>query len=379
MLTAEGCAGRRARLWRALPEPCDWILVADPYHLAWLTSFWASPFSFRSTEAAAFLVMTPDRAMLVGDSVLGPDLDRAYADEVIAPVWYDARRSAPHRRGFVVAAARDALRAEAVGTIGVDVSAVPQALVHGDRGTRGVHKLVDLDPIIRKLRRAKDPDELAVIRRSIRAGEAGHAAALENLRPGMSELDAFDLVSRAVTGSLGEPGLVYGDFEAYPRPPGARPPSATRGLRSGDLFILDFSVIVAGYRADFANTIVIGGPPSAEHARILEGCLAALAAGESALRPGARGRDVDAAVRQALAAKGLDGQFPSHSGHGLGLGHPEPPYLVPESTDTLEVGDVVTLEPGQYGPEFSLRFERNYLITAEGCETLTHHRIALRP
>jgi len=32
-------------------------------------------------------------------------------------------------------------------------------------------------------------------------------------------------------------------------------------------------------------------------------------------------------------------RFVTHTGHGIGLGHPEPPYLVPESDETLEVGD----------------------------------------
>ncbi len=57
--------------------------------------------------------------------------------------------------------------------------------------------------------------------------------------------------------------------------------------------------------------------------------------------------------------------FTSHSGHGLGLGHPEPPYFVPNSTDTVQAGDVVALEPGLYiEGEGGMRFERNYLITA---------------
>ena len=59
--------------------------------------------------------------------------------------------------------------------------------------------------------------------------------------------------------------------------------------------------------------------------------------------------------------------FTSHTGHGLGLGHPEPPYIVPESTDTLQAQDVVALEPGLYVPGVGgMRFERNYLITADG-------------
>ena len=102
------------------------------------------------------------------------------------------------------------------------------------------------------------------------------------------------------------------------------------------------------------------------------------ARGRGRLRPGTAARDVDAAVRGHFASLGLDHAFPTHSGHGLGLGHPEPPYFVPESTDTLVEGDVVAIEPGLYiEGEGGMRFERNYLITADGFETLSNHELRI--
>jgi Xaa-Pro aminopeptidase len=62
----------------------------------------------------------------------------------------------------------------------------------------------------------------------------------------------------------------------------------------------------------------------------------------------------------------------------LGLGHPEPPYFVPESGDTLLHGDVVALEPGLYIEGVGgMRFERNYRITVDGFETLSNHEIRI--
>ena len=83
-------------------------------------------------------------------------------------------------------------------------------------------------------------------------------------------------------------------------------------------------------------------------------------------------------MRGHFASHGMAQYFTSHTGHGLGLGHPEPPYLVPESTETLQAQDVVALEPGLYVPGAGgMRFERNYLITADGHETLTRHQLTL--
>lgn len=379
MLTAEGCAARRERLWAALPGECDLLVVGDPAHLTYFAGYVASPFEFRSAEAGALLLMERDRATLVGDNVIGPFLERAFVDEVVAPVWYEARRSAPHRRGMLVASALDQLRKVPGGRVGIEMAGVPAGVADGLRSARPDATFLDIGPIIRPLRRAKDPDELEALRRSMRAGEAAHAAALRLVVPGMTELDAYRIVQNAAIAELGEPAIVYGDFASGPRTWRDRggPPTG-RAIEPGDLLLLDFSVVVGGYRGDFTNTFAVGAEPAGERRQLFEACLGALRAGEASLRPGIRTRDIDAAVRGPFARIGREGDFGSHSGHGLGLGHPEPPYIVRDSDEVLRVGDVVALEPGLYVEGVGgMRFERNYVITPDGFETLSRHELTL--
>jgi Xaa-Pro aminopeptidase len=379
MLTAEGCAARRDRLWQALPTPCDALVVGDPSHLNYFADYVPSPFVFRTVESGALLLLEPGRATLVADDMLGPFLERASVDEQVAPVWYDGNRSAPYRRGQLVASALGRLASRPGRRVGVELACAPAGLVEGLRAARPGLELVDIGPLIRPLRRSKDPDEVETLRRSMRAGEAAQAAALAQVRPGMTELEAFLVVQRAAAEALGEPAIVYGDFASGPRTEREKggPPTA-RTIERGDLLLLDFSVVVAGYRGDFTNTFAVGGGPTAGQRDLFEACLGALRAGEGRLRPGTPARDVDDAVRAHFASLGLDGAFTSHSGHGLGLGHPEPPYFVPESTDVLLTGDVVALEPGLYIEGVGgMRFERNYRITPDGFETLSNHELRI--
>ena len=61
-----------------------------------------------------------------------------------------------------------------------------------------------------------------------------------------------------------------------------------------------------------------------------------------------------------------------------GVSHPEPPYIVRHSTETLVAGDVVTLEPGLYVDGVGgIRIEHNYLITEAGFDRLSDHVISL--
>ena len=201
------------------------------------------------------------------------------------------------------------------------------------------------------------------------------------VRPGLTELDVYALIQRAAVEAAGRPAIVYGDVASGPRCEAEKGGSPTdRRIEAGDLLLLDFSVVLDGYRGDFSNTFVVGGVATAGQRELFDACLAALQAGEARLRAGTPAREVDAAVRRAFADRGLEAFFPHHSGHGIGLGHPEPPYLVAHSDETLQPGDVVTIEPGLYVEGVGgMRFEHNYLVTDDGYEMLSHHEIRIQP
>ncbi len=377
MLTSNGCQLRRAALWRALAGQGapDAILITSPAHLVYLANFWIDPFQFRAANATATMLLTPDgQATLVADNLLGVFAEQAHVDRVQSVPWYRGRESARDRAGVLAEAVAELLATVHGTRLGFEAGHTPSAAADAWRGGRSGATVCDVSPALRTLRRTKHPDELAVIGRSLAASDAALAAAFAQARPGMTELDLFRLVQRTASETLGAPAWIYGDFLSGLRCQKGSGPASGRVIEPGDLVLLDYSVVVHGYRGDVCHTFVCGGPASDPLRRLYDACQGALSAGAAALAPGREARSIDQAVRAVFARQNMEETFTSHSGHGLGLGHPDPPYLVRASDDVLMAGDVVAVEPGQYIPGVAgMRFEHDYLVTADGGQQLSKH------
>jgi Xaa-Pro aminopeptidase len=142
-------------------------------------------------------------------------------------------------------------------------------------------------------------------------------------------------------------------------------------LEEGKWVTLDFGARVGGYLCDITRNVAIGRVP--KKARELHELLER--AQEEAfrqVRPGRKACEVDAAARELIGEAGY-GEFFSHGlGHGLGLELHEKPRVSRFSEEVLEVGDVITIEPGVYLNDFGgLRLEDDCLVTESGGVWLT--------
>jgi Xaa-Pro aminopeptidase len=363
MLSAEGCRQRRQRLWDALdPKPdSDYLLLGDPMHLMYLANFWVDPFSLGGGFRGYLIVRRDGHAKLIHDNRLPASIETAHVEERRIVDWYDGE-SPGH-------GPRQLAPLESVNPRGAGLR------VHDRIGDPYAPTVIST---IAGLRRRKDADEIELLRRCMRATDAGHAWGRENIAPGMSELDVYNGVFAACARSVGFPVIVYGDFAVSPGPERRGGPPTSRILAAGDLFILDFSVVIAGYRSDFTNTLAVGRKPTAEQRKNMDLCKTAMSAGERQLRAGAKCLDVFNAVDGAFEAAGMAEHFAHHAGHGIGLSHPEAPFFVRHADETLVAGDVVTLEPGCYVANVGgMRIEHNYLITDAGFERMSNHAIDL--
>jgi Xaa-Pro aminopeptidase len=389
MLTQEGCLARRKRLWDSLPADVEWILVADPRHVQYLCNFWVQPLSFSGGERGWLCLERSGRTTLLGDNfALRAGVHKPYVDRELIEKWYDHKHAANNRDHALVAALkqlapelkgrRGLIEAEVLPVAAGDLLNVPAESRNASQEATDGPIYTDLGTAIRAARRSKESDEIELLRQCMRAGEAGVKRAKELIRPGVTELELYRAIADACIAAAGRPGLVYGDFRATnaTKPKAGGLPSDYT-LQEGDLFILDFSFVLDGYRGDFTNTFAVGKiSPALREMHAL--CMAGMRGGESVLKAGAKASDVHAATFKPYADAGRPELFTHHAGHGIGLAHPEPPILVPDSTDVLQAGDVITLEPGAYQEGIGgMRIEHNYLITPTGYERMTNHVIAL--
>jgi Xaa-Pro aminopeptidase len=226
-------------------------------------------------------------------------------------------------------------------------------------------------PLVELLRRVKDDDELAVMRRAALVGCELFEHILEFIRPGLAEFEvAAELEHKARL--LGAEGMSFDTIVASglrsALPHGRA--TALRLPRRG-FVTLDFGVILEGYCSDMTRTVHIGKPKAKERTAY-EAVLEAQEAGIAAVTPGASCAEVDEAARGVLRRAGLAEAFSHSTGHGVGLEIHEPPRIGAKETTRLRAGMVITIEPGIYmAGEFGIRIEDMVAVTRTGSEIMT--------
>jgi methionyl aminopeptidase len=196
------------------------------------------------------------------------------------------------------------------------------------------------------------PDQLKGLRRAGRLVAATLSRLRQAIAPGVTtaELDEIAAELFAAEGARSGPILTYDypasicisvDDEVVHGIPGPRI------LRAGQLVTVDVAAELDGYHADAALTLPVGSiDPQAE--RLVAATRAALSAGIRAAQPGARLRDVGAAVERTVRARGFR-VIRELTGHGIGRQmHEEPTVFnwpAPTAHQVLKAGSVFTIEP----------------------------------
>ncbi|HET8649179.1 MAG TPA: Xaa-Pro peptidase family protein [Gemmatimonadales bacterium] len=381
---------RGVRLRRALADAdLDLLIVALPSNVALTTGYFpvvGTAIALFSSAGRLILLAPADELALAqqsrADAVRGyhpGSLDRlTRATEAVEPLLAKALADLRGSSGRIGLEAGPALQPSSYASVHLFLDSLPVLI----RRLAPEATLVPADALLAAQRAVLTPAEIDRVRTAVHlvadAFEAGRAV----LRPGLAETD-LAAAFRAGLGAGGAPGrgVERGDGFVYcmSGPNAAEAGSAyarshARRIQPGDLVLVHCNSFVDGLWTDVTRTYVLGRPTDQQQA-LYQAVFRARDAALRSIRPGVRGREVDAAARGVLDEAGWGSRFTHSTGHGVGfaaIDHAAVPRLHPRSDDLLEPGMVCNVEPAVYlSGETGLRHCDLILVTEYGAEVLT--------
>jgi Xaa-Pro aminopeptidase len=331
----------------------DGVLITSPTNRRWLSGF---------TGSNGQLLITADKALIATDF-------RYYtqaSDQAPDFALFKHQRTAEDTRNFLAEA----------GVARVGVEAKHTTLAQMDELVQVENVTwVGLEKTVEPLRQVKTAVELHTIQQACTITDAVMAQMAQIARVGMTEQAVAWELEKAMR-EAGAEALAF-DVIVASGPNSALPHHhpGSRRLQPGDAIVVDMGAQVDSYKSDMTRSFYLGEQPTDGYWEIYQLVQRAQTAVFQQAKPGMSLKAVDALARDVLAEAGHAEHFGHGLGHGLGLDIHEDPFLSVRAADedTIEVGTVVTIEPGCYLPgSLGVRLEETALMTENGLVPLTH-------
>ena len=231
-------------------------------------------------------------------------------------------------------------------------------------------ELVPTTDVIETMRSIKTLQEIEYLRAACEISCRAFARVIQDIRVGVTEKELAAKLSlyMVLEGADTQP---YGNILIS----GARTSllhgiPSSKAVEYGDLVLMDFGCQFNGYMSDMTRTVIVGKANARQREiyalekQMIEDALDIMKAGVPLS---------DVYKRSIKAIEGTE-YYKYHYpgiGHGIGLFVHEIPFMSPDSDQVLEAGNVRTIEPGIYIPNWGgIRIEDQILITDDGYENL---------
>jgi len=250
-----------------------------------------------------------------------------------------------------------------------------------------LHEYHRLARLMHRLRMVKSEFELELVRRACAITSAGFLRVCRFVKPGVTETEieaefAHEFIRRS--GAFAYPPIIASGKNACV----LHYIQNDQPCNKGDLLLLDVASSYANYNADLTRTIPVSGRFSRRQRQVYNAVLRVLRVAADAATPGKRytawQKEGEAAMEKELVDLGLlkpaqirkqdpdkpalKKYFMHGTGHPLGLDV----HDVGHTTEPIEAGSVLTVEPGIYIPDegFAVRLENNILVQQSANQNL---------
>lgn len=345
---------RRQKLRRVLRGRAEALLVTGETNVSYLTGF--------SGDSTWLLISSE------GDTLISDFRYTIQLAEECPGIDVSIRKSNVR----IQTAAADLIKSQGIDRLGIEGHLMTVELARLIQEESGCTELIEINQEIEGLRAVKDAEEITEIRQAIHFAARGFDYLKAILTPEMTELQLAHELEHAMRrfgadGVAFPPIIAVGDRGALPH---YRPGSLK--VKDAPTLLVDWGAQTRNrYKSDLTRTLVTG-KSSKKFEKIYGVVLEAQERAIRMIRPGAACNAIDSVARDYIAESGYGKYFDHGLGHGFGLNIHELPRFSQLSTQLLEPGMVVTVEPGIYIPGWGgIRIEDDVLVTRDGYEVLS--------
>lgn len=262
-----------------------------------------------------------------------------------------------------------------IGIVGTDILSV--ALYEDIKAELGHCRFYPADDIIMRLRAAKSPFEIELLRTGATIGDNVSEKLHDYLRPGLTEREVY----RFITSELAREGVTgaFATCQSGDRSERAYDlvPASDKEINDGDMVHMEINGKYKGYMIDICRSTV-AGHASERQIYILDTVLRMFNESIAAMKPGVLAESLEQITGKIARENGFTknhtrtfGGPATYLGHAIGLGTDEPPVLAGGDLTPLVQGMVITVEPGLYMTGYGgCRIEDEILVTENGYENL---------
>ncbi|MBS9337421.1 aminopeptidase P family protein [Fructobacillus parabroussonetiae] len=224
---------------------------------------------------------------------------------------------------------------------------------------------------VEALREIKDEAEAEALRKAATASTKAFNDLMKEIKVGMTEREVANRLD-ALQKQYGADKPSFDTIVASgARSAMAHGTATDKKLEKGDLVTIDFGYFVDGYTSDVTRTIAMG-EIDPELKKVYEVVKQANEDTIDVIKPGLSTEEVDRVARDYIDGEGYGEDFNHATGHGAGLDIHEGPILSARSSDEVQAGNLLTVEPGVYlAGKGGVRIEDDVLVTENGHEVLT--------